>query len=270
MHHELHTSYKKDHQHTRVSQTEEHHHHTSVRHEYQEIEEFYEKLDDTIKKTPRKTSLSFKGTSMPKLAQMPSKIGLEQWATLVWAKTRTGDFDYWSLPAAKSSPSPTLSTRTNCLEELPGLCSMGKLKTRSITLPCDASNINRVRTRTYAGSDIGRDYDLVLLTMKIRWKKKYQAVQPLIKFNIEKLKDPAIEDVFRAQLGERFAALNFLDKDINDLTTNFNEAIRDTAEEVLGLQRKKHQPWISNDILNLCDKTRSLKKTKNSAPEEAA
>jgi hypothetical protein len=63
------------------------------------IKEFCQKLDDTIKK-PRKTLSSYKGTSMPKLAHMPSNIGLEQWADLVWAKPMIWDFAFWSLPAA--------------------------------------------------------------------------------------------------------------------------------------------------------------------------
>ncbi|XP_076438321.1 uncharacterized protein LOC143277407 [Babylonia areolata] len=132
------------------------------------------------------------------------------------------------------------------------------------------SSINRAKTRTYPGADIGSDHDLVLLTMKMKLKKKHQAVQPRIKFDLEKLKDPEIEEVFQAQLGGRFAALSLLDNNINDLTNTFNEAVRETAEEVLGRQRKKHQPWISNDILDLCDKRRSLKKTKNTSPNEAA
>ena len=74
---------------------------------------------------------------------------------------------------------------------------------------------------------------------------------------------------FQAQLGGRFAALNLLDNDINSLTDNFNEAVRETAEEVLGRQRKKKQPWVSNDILDLCDERRSLKKTRHFDPQSA-
>ena len=47
------------------------------------------------------------------------------------------------------------------------------------------SSINRAKTRTYPGADVGSDHDLVLLTMKIRLKKKYQAAQPRIKFDLE-------------------------------------------------------------------------------------
>lgn len=61
-------------------------------------------------------------------------------------------------------------------------------------------------------------------------------------------------------------ALNLLDRHINYLTNSFNESVRETAEEVIGCQRKQHQPWIS-DILDLCDKRKTL--TKNSSRESA-
>lgn len=57
--------------------------------------------------------------------------------------------------------------------------------------------------------------------------------------------------MYTLKLGVRFAALNIIDDDINNLTSNFNE-VRETAEEVLGRQR--HQAWITNDILDLCNK----------------
>ena len=132
------------------------------------------------------------------------------------------------------------------------------------------SSINRAKTRTYPGADIGSDHDLVLLNMKLRLKKKPNTSNPRIKFNLERLRDPAIAEIFQAQLGGRFAALNVLDTDLNDLTTDFNEAVCETAEEVLGRQRKKHRPWITNDILDLCDERRTLKRNKHSSPEGAA
>ena len=101
------------------------------------------------------------------------------------------------------------------------------------------SSINRAKTRTYPGADVGSDHDLVLLTMKMKLKKKHQSANPRIKFNLVKLHDPAVAEVFKAKLGGRFGALSLLDIDINDLTSNYNEAVLETAEEVLGHQRKK-------------------------------
>ena len=41
-----------------------------------------------------------------------------------------------------------------------------------------------------------------------------------------------------------------------------------TAEEVLGKQRKKIQPWVTNEVLDLCDQRRQLKQQKNANTEK--
>ena len=37
---------------------------------------------------------------------------------------------------------------------------------------------------------------------------------------------------------------------------------RSTAEEVLGIQKKKIQSWVTNKVLDLCDKGQQLKQQK--------
>ncbi|XP_076443957.1 uncharacterized protein LOC143282244 [Babylonia areolata] len=241
-------------------------------HEDQDVEEFYEKIEDTIKKAPQKDIIIVQG-------DFNAKIGSDaynDWAGTV-GQYGTGDTDRGlrllefacsqRLTIANTLYPHKLSRRTTW--HAPNGRTHNQIDF-VLTPRRFKSSINRAKTRTYPGADIGSDHDLVLLTMKMKLKKKHQAVQPGIKFDLEKLKDPEIEEVFQAQLGGRFAALSLLDNNINDLTNTFNEAVRETAEEVLGRQRKKHQPWISNDILDLCDKRRSLKKTKNTSPNEAA
>ena len=48
------------------------------------------------------------------------------------------------------------------------------------------------------------------------------------------------------------------DTDIDSMITTFNTAVTETASEILGKQKKK--PWITAEILNLCDKRRELRK----------
>ena len=45
------------------------------------------------------------------------------------------------------------------------------------------------------------------------------------------------------------------------MITTFNTAVTETASEILGKHRqKKQQPWITAEILDLCDKRRELRK----------
>ena len=49
------------------------------------------------------------------------------------------------------------------------------------------SSVNKAKTRTFPGADIGSDHDLVLMTLKL--KSNGQKKAPRIRFNLNKLKD---------------------------------------------------------------------------------
>ena len=84
------------------------------------------------------------------------------------------------------------------------------------------SSINKAKTRTYAGADVGSDRDLVLMVMNLKLNKLFRhAPNPRIKFDPEKLNDPNIASVFKAQVGCRFAALNLLDSSVEQLAGDF-------------------------------------------------
>jgi len=101
------------------------------------------------------------------------------------------------------------------------------------------SSINKAQTRTFPGADIGSDHDMVLMTLQIKLKTKNQKRNPRLRFNMEKLKDPEVAEIFKAEIGGRFAALNFLQDDINNLTETFSKTIQETALEILGKERKR-------------------------------
>ena len=53
------------------------------------------------------------------------------------------------------------------------------------------------------------------------------------------------------------------DTDIDSLITTFNTALTETASESLGKHRQKKKPWITAEILDLCDKRRELRKQRS-------
>ena len=64
-------------------------------------------------------------------------------------------------------------------------------------------------------------------------------------------------------LGGRFAPLTTMtneDTDIESMITTLNTAVTETASEILGKHRHKKKPWITAEILDLCDKRRELRK----------
>ena len=52
------------------------------------------------------------------------------------------------------------------------------------------------------------------------------------------------------------------------MVTHFNKAVTNTADELLGKQRRKRKQWVTPEILDLCDYRRDLKK-KRGEPEGA-
>ena len=100
------------------------------------------------------------------------------------------------------------------------------------------------------------------LSWSRHWKRTW------IKFDLEKLKDPKVAEAFHAMIGWKFAALTILDADVRDmekLIATFITAVTNTASEVLGKNHPVKKPWVTADLLDLCDKRRELKKKKKDA-----
>ena len=52
--------------------------------------------------------------------------------------------------------------------------------------------------------------------------------------------------------------------DIDTMTNDLNKAITDTAQEILGKERRIKQPWMTRELLEKCDRMRELKNKKGS------
>ena len=107
----------------------------------------------------------------------------------------------------------------------------------------------------------------MLTAIKLKPKTKRFTKSPRIPFDPEKLKDPKIADVFQVKVGGKFAALCVLDSDVDTLANSLKEGLLPIAEEVLGRQRTKIPPWVTNKVLDLCDQTRQLKEQKYTSTE---
>ena len=100
-----------------------------------------------------------------------------------------------------------------------------------------------------------------MMTFRLRLERISKPKHTRLKFDLEKLKDPNVLETFQAIIGWRFAPLTIIsneDTDTDSMITTFNTAVTETASEILGKQKKK--PWITAEILNLCDKRRELRK----------
>ena len=49
---------------------------------------------------------------------------------------------------------------------------------------------------------------------------------------------------------------------MDTMITTYNTAVTDAASEILGKERRRKKPWVTKDVLDLCDERRDLKKKK--------
>ena len=122
------------------------------------------------------------------------------------------------------------------------------------------------KTRSFPGADIGSDHELVMMAFRLRLQRVKIQGNIRIRFGLVNLKDPNIAEIFRATIGGKFAPLLGLenqDTEIDALTNSFNTAMAETTNNILGKPRPAKKPWITGNILKLCDKRRELKQKKN-------
>ena len=133
------------------------------------------------------------------------------------------------------------------------------------------TGMNFARTRSFPGADVGSDHDLLMTTFHIRLKRISKPKPTIIKFDVEKRMDPDVAEAFKAMIGRKFAQLIILDDKDTDviLLTNTFKIVTNTASAILGKHRRTKKPWVTADIVDLCDKRRELKRRKCD-PEGAA
>ena len=53
--------------------------------------------------------------------------------------------------------------------------------------------------------------------------------------------------------------------DIDSMMTTYKTAFTNAASEILGKERRRNKPWVTKDVLRLCDEKRDLKKRRYEA-----
>ena len=116
----------------------------------------------------------------------------------------------------------------------------------------------------FPGSGIGSDQDLLMITFHLRLERISKPKHTRLKFGVKKLKDPNVLETFQAMTSGKFAPLTIMNNegtDMDSMITTFNTAVTETATEILGKHCQKKKPWVTAEILDLCDKRREQKET---------
>ena len=131
------------------------------------------------------------------------------------------------------------------------------------------SSIHMSSTRTYPGAVINSDHDLVLCNMRLKLRSQKMKKSNRIRYDLEKLNNATISLQYKEDLKSKLSDININEISTDNAYTQISQSLTSTAENVLGKYRIKKQPWITDEMLTLCDKRRSLKSTKHQSTEHA-
>ena len=236
-------------------------------HDDSEVDHFYQKLQETIDHTPKKDILVVQGDWNAKVG----KDAQADWGEVCgpYCNVETNERDLRLLEFATFNN----LVLTNTLgphkpsRRWTWHSPIGKHHNQIdyiLVKKRFPSGVNIHRTRSFPGADIGSDHDLVMMTFQVRLKMARKPNQPRLRFDLEKLRNPDVACTFQATIGGKFAPLIGLsDEDMDTMITTYNTAMIDAASEILGKERRRKKPWVTKDVLDLCDERRDLKKKQN-------
>ena len=111
--------------------------------------------------------------------------------------------------------------------------------------------------RSFRGADIGlTDHYLVKAKLRLKLLKHVDSNPPRL-YDIEKLKDDSISQLFQSSLESKLE--EFPDNDVEVPWSIWRDAVRETAENVLGYRRGRKEEWISNSTWDLIQEKKKLK-----------
>ena len=81
-----------------------------------------------------------------------------------------------------------------------------------------------------------------MMTFHLCLERISTAKHTRLKFDLEKLKDPNVLEIFQTMIGGKFAPLTIMnneDVDMESMITTFNTAVTETGNEILGKHHQK-------------------------------
>ena len=229
----------------------------------EEVEAFYETLQDHINKLPRKRKLVLLGDFNAKVGQQSHTV----WPRIV-GKFCVGDKNsngekllqlcainqFSIMNTLYQQPRHRLVTWTS-----PDRRTQSQLD--FIIVPSDSRNQVK-KCRVYNSFDVDSDHSLVMMkyTMKKKKPKKFSNVST--RFAVEKLQDVEIKDAFQIKIGGAFHQL--MEKDdisLEEMYNSFTQCVNTITNESVGKRRRKLVDGMSAQTAALCEERRKARIT---------
>lgn len=112
--------------------------------------------------------------------------------------------------------------------------------------------------RAMRGPDCGSDHYLVRAKVQLRLRRAVRKAPPKTKMDWARLRNPKLRQEFQIALSNKFATLAQLD-DVDAEEKQLAECIRECAAPLCPPVRRRTQPWITDECLDLVDKRKRVK-----------
>jgi hypothetical protein len=119
-----------------------------------------------------------------------------------------------------------------------------------------------INCRTFQGADISSDHSLVLCNIKLRLKNLANKPKQNLRHDTNQLKDQATRNNFQTQLEQQLNNLH-TNCNIDEHALQIEQAIEQAIKASTTTQTTSKKPWISQRTLILADHKRKAKQTKN-------
>lgn len=123
--------------------------------------------------------------------------------------------------------------------------------------------------RVLRGADIGSDHHLLMAKVRLRIAKVRKGESSRARFEVSKLKDLEVRNVFKLGLHNRFEGLQQLmgeeELSVEDEWRQIKQGYAETCEQVLGRRKANRKEWISKETWEIIDQRKEAKNTMNMA-----
>ena len=175
-----------------------------------DIEDFYDQLQEVIDQAPKKDILVKQGDWNAKIGEDASKNWMGTCGQYCNPETnerglRLLGFDSHNNLKVANTFGPPKPSRCWTWHS-PGGDYHNQMDYIMAKRRCQSS-VNIAKTRSFPGADIGSEQKLVMMNFRLCLLRMKNQGSIRIRFSLEKLKDPNIAEIFRATIGGKFARL---------------------------------------------------------------
>ena len=117
--------------------------------------------------------------------------------------------------------------------------------------------------KTYPGADIGSDHNPVVVKVNIALKVVKKAPCKKARLDVELLREKEFREKYATSVHNRYEGLRIeeVEQTPDELWSNLKECMQDAADECLPKKKRvAKQIWMTDDILNLMEERRKLKR----------